>query len=333
MKEKLLDISACPKCAGNITLQSSMNVESYGEIKEGTLICSSCNSEFLIKNYIPRFAHSENYAESFGFQWLKHSSTQIDDLSGIDLSRDRFFQVTKWPTNLKGQRILEAGCGAGRFTEVALKTGAEVFSFDYSMAVDANLHNNGRNPRLHLFQGDIYNIPLQKASFDKIFCFGVLQHCPSPQKAFLSLIPYLKSGGEIVIDIYDLSFRTFVNPKYWLRPFTRRISPEKLYEIVQVIVPIIFPIKTWITENVPFGKYFTFFIPVAYHKGFLPHVDKLTNEQLLEWSILDTFDKFAPAYDKPQRINTVKRWFEDAELENVDICRGPNGINGKGIKL
>ncbi len=333
MKENLLDISACPKCVGNITLQSSKNVVSNSEIKEGTLICSSCSSEFLIKNYIPRFVHSENYAESFGFQWLKHSSTQIDAFSGIDLSRDRFFQVTKWSASLKGQRILEAGCGAGRFTEVALETGAEVFSFDYSMAVDANIVNNGLQENFHLFQADIYHIPLRKASFDKIFCFGVLQHCPNPKKAFLNMIPYLKSGGEIVIDVYDLSFRTFVNPKYWLRPFTKRMNLEKLYKLVHIIIPILFPVKMWITENIPFGKYFSFFIPVAYHKGFLPHIDKLTNEQLLEWSILDTFDKYAPAYDKPQRINTIKRWFADAGLENVEICYGPNGINGKGAKL
>lgn len=68
-------------------------------------------------------------------------------------------------------------------------------------------------------------------------------------------------------------------------------------------------------------------------KDFYLTFDKLTNEQLLEWSVLDTFDKFAPAYDKPQRINTVKRWFDAAGFENVEICKGPNGINGKGIKI
>lgn len=182
--------------------------------------------------------------------------------------------------------------------------------------MDANIVSNGVQENFHLFQADIYHIPLRKASFDKIFCFGVLQHCPNPKKAFLSLIPYLKSGGEIAIDIYDLSFRTFVNPKYWLSPFTKRMNPEKLYKIVYIVVPILFPVKMWVTEKIPFAKYFSFFIHVAYHKGFLPYIDKL-----------------APAYDKPQRINTVKRWFVDAGFENVEIYYGPNGINGKGIKI
>lgn len=318
-------------CDSKIAIKSVVE-ESNGEIREGTLYCIACKSEFSVQNSIPRFVPPENYAHSFGFQWNKHARTQIDKFSGISMSRDRFFYVTKWNKNLNGQKILEAGCGAGRFTQIALELDADVFSFDYSNAVDANFANNGLKDNFHPFQADIYHIPLQRGSFDKIFCFGVLQHCPDPKKAFMSLIPFLRTGGEIAIDIYDLTFRAFVNPKYWFRPFTKRMSQENLYKLVQNVVPRLFPIKMWITEEVPFGKYFAFFIPIAYHKGFLPHADKLSYEQLLEWSILDTFDKFAPKYDKPQRISTIKKWFADAVLVNVHVDYGPNGIIGRGVK-
>ncbi len=332
MKEKALDMFACPECAGNLIFQLSKEVEPNGEIERGTLICRSCNCEFPINNYIPRFVPPENYAKSFGFQWNKHAKAQMDKFCGQPISRERFFRVTEWPENLEGQKILEAGCGAGRFTQFAIETGADVYSFDYSNAVEANITNNGLQANLHLSQADIYHIPLKRASFDKIFCFGVLQHCPNPKKAFLSLIPYLKPGGEIAIDIYDLTLRALVNPKYWLRPFTKRLPPERLYKLVQKVVPKVFPIKMWITEKIPFGKYPAFFIPIAYHKGFLPYFDKFSYEQLLEFSILDTFDKFAPKYDKPQRIETVRKWFAEAGLANIDVRYGPNGINGKGNK-
>lgn len=331
MKKTFLDILVCPKCNGNIIVEKVFE-ESAGELKEGVLYCDACKADFLINNYIPRFVPSENYANSFGFQWNTHSRTQIDKFSGLNMSRDRFFSVTGWPDDLRGHKILEAGSGAGRFTQIALDTGAEVFSFDYSNAVDANLDNNGLHKNLHLFQADIYNIPVRRESFDKIFCFGVLQHCPNPRKAFMSLIPFLKSGGEVAIDIYDFTFRAFVNPKYWLRPMTKRLPPDKLYNLVQKIVPRLFPVKMWITEKIPFGKYFAFFIPIAYHKGFLPHADKLSYEQLLEWSILDTFDKFAPRYDKPQRLSIVRKWFADAVLVKVHVDYGPNGIIGRGVK-
>ena len=332
MKEKVLKIFACPECNGDLSVHISAIIESDGEIKEGILCCNNCKTQFAIRNYIPHFVPSENYASSFGFQWNKHARTQLDKFCGQPISKDRFFRVTGWSENLEGQKILEAGCGAGRFTQIAIETGSEVFSFDYSNAVDANLENNGLHDKFHIFQGDIYHIPMQKARFNKIFCFGVLQHCPDPKGAFMSLVPYLQSGGEIVVDIYDLSFRSFVNPKYWLRPITKHLAPEFLYKIVEKVVPKLFPIKMWLTEKIPFGKYPAFFIPIAYHKGFLPYFDKFSYEQLLEWSILDTFDKFAPKYDKPQRISTIRKWFAEAGLKNIEVCYGPNGINGKGVK-
>lgn len=334
MNKVMIDMLACPSCYGSVIILPASKIEynGNGNIKEGKLSCINCKSEFPVTNYIPRFVPPENYANSFGFQWNIHSKTQVDTFSGVSMSRDRFFQVTGWSPNLKGQRILEAGCGAGRFTQIALTTGAEVFSFDYSNAIDANYSNNGKQERFYPFQGDIYKIPLNKGAFDKVFCFGVLQHCPDPKKAFLSLLPFLKSGGEIAIDIYDFTLRTFVNPKYWLRPFTRNLAPEQLYQLVQKIVPKLFPIKMWITEHIPFGKYFAFFIPVAYHKGFIPHADKFNYNQLLEWSILDTFDKFAPRYDRPQRISTIKKWFKEAGLKNVEVSYGPNGIIARGVK-
>jgi hypothetical protein len=49
---------------------------------------------------------------------------------------------------------------------------------------------------------------------------------------------------------------------------------------------------------------------------FLPLVDQRTLPselepgQAREWSVLDTFDMYSPAYDHPQRIETVQDMFE-----------------------
>ena len=69
----------------------------------------------------------------------------------ISQGYDRLFNVTGWDKRLKGEKILEVGSGAGRFTEILLGTGAEITSFDYSNAVTANYNNNydrgNLNPR------------------------------------------------------------------------------------------------------------------------------------------------------------------------------------------
>ncbi len=297
------------------------------------LCCKKCKIEFPIIDGIPRFVNQNNYANSFGYQWNKYKKTQLDSVSKLKISENRFYRVTCWDKKkLKLQKVLEAGCGAGRFTEVIIKTGAEVYSFDYSDAVEANFQNNFKNQNLVVFQANIFSIPLESESFDKIFCLGVLQHTPNPKKAFKSLVPYLKPGGEICIDVYDFSFRTLLNLKYWFRPITKRIKKEKLYSFIFKVVPFLFPIKMFITENIPLGKYFAFFIPIAYHKGFIKEMDNMTYKDLLEWSILDTFDKYAPMYDKPKTIWEVRKWFNEKEFSDINVSYGPNGIIAKARK-
>ncbi|MFC1991159.1 methyltransferase domain-containing protein [Chloroflexota bacterium] len=330
MKESIITYFCCPKCGGELIAESSLS--DHGEIKEGGLICANCNASFPIRNYIPRFVSDENYAASFGFEWNRHARTQIDKFSGTTISKERFFKVTNWSNEMKDQLILEAGCGAGRFTQVALDTGAQIFSFDYSNSVDANLQNNEITEKLHIFQASIYDIPLKHEAFDRVFCFGVLQHTPDVKKAFMSLLPYLKDGGEIVIDVYNRPWYNPIIPRYIVRwlfgPLIRKMKPDTLYEIVSKIVPVLLPVKIFLRKIPLIGRYGSFLIPVANLKGVLP----LTKEQLLEWGTLDTFDMLSPRYDTPQRLNNVKDWLVEAGLTDIEVKYGPNGINARGIK-
>ena len=85
------------------------------------------NKSYKIINTIPRFCPIENYSESFGFQWNLFDKTQLDTYSGSDLTSERFWNETKWdPKSLTNMRVLEVGCGAGRFSEVFLKKTKEL---------------------------------------------------------------------------------------------------------------------------------------------------------------------------------------------------------------
>ena len=92
------------------------------------------------------------------------------------MSYTRFWSSTNWNIDeLKGKNILEVGCGAGRFTEVFLKSTEEtLYSLDYSSAVEANMRNNYSNhSRLNLVQASIYEMPFEDGTFDKIFCLSL----------------------------------------------------------------------------------------------------------------------------------------------------------------
>lgn len=315
----------CRDCGAEELLCQIAQGQQLSGIEDGIIRCNGCGTEYSVVKGIPRFVPLENYASSFGYQWNVHRETQLDSNTGLPISRNRVFAVTGWPECLDGQAILEAGSGAGRFTEVLLGSGADVFSFDFSNAVEANCANNGNNPHLHLFQGDIFRVPLRKSSFDKVFCLGVLQHTPDPARAFKSLAEFVRPGGELVIDVYTKSFQHLCQWKYLLRPLTKRMNKELLYKIISTIVPKLIPIAKLFRRFG--GKYGARLLPfVEYSRLGLP---KYLNEQ---WAILDTFDMFSPMHDHPQTVATVNNWFKDAGFEDVKVDYGPNGVIGKGKK-
>jgi hypothetical protein len=63
------------------------------------------------------------------------------------------------------------------------------------------------------------------------------------------------------------------------------------------------------------GKLLKRLVPVANDEGILP----LSEKQLREWALLDTFDWLAPAYDQPQTATTLRHWFEAADMSEIEV--------------
>ena len=309
MDEQLYGLFRCPDCG------AELNVEKAGE----GFSCRACAHSFPVRDGIPRFVKDSAYCGSFGLQWNRHRKAQMDSHNGFSFSRERLFSSTGWNSSLAGQLILEAGSGAGRFTEILAGTGATVYSFDLSSAVEANHENN---PGAVVFQADIYRIPLARSRFDKILCLGMLQHTPDPEKSFLSLVPMLKPGGEIVIDIYKRSPAALLHWKYVLRPLLKRMEQERLYRLSCRLVDVFGRAsgraRRW------FGPAGARIFPVCDYSHLVPAG---LNREL---SILDTFDMYAPAYDRPASLASVRSWFEKSGLKDIRVSYGPNGIVAKG---
>tara|TARA_A100001011_G_C14169323_1_gene781756 strand:- start:188 stop:1147 length:960 start_codon:yes stop_codon:yes gene_type:complete len=269
------------------------------------------NNEFKIIKKIPRFVDTLNYANNFGFQWNKFREIQIDN-SEFNLSYKRFFaQIDKKPQDLDNKKILEVGCGAGRFTNILLKhTNAEVHSVDLSNAVEANLKNHEKyyNKRLFLYQADVYKLPFESNSFDFVFCFGVLQHTPNIKKTLESLIKMTIPKKEIIVDFYPIKgWYTKIHAKYILRPILNKLSNEKLYNLINYNVDWL--MKTYIfLKKIKLGK-LTRFLPLCdFDTDIIKNLDK---KKLREWVLLDTFDQYSTAYDSPQKIKNIKKYFEE----------------------
>jgi SAM-dependent methyltransferase len=265
-----------------------------------------------------RIVQEDNYTENFGYQWNKFVGTQVDKNSELSVSKTRFFAESQWDKeDLTNKNILEVGSGAGRFSQVVLDyTKGNLYSVDYSNAVEANYKNNGPNERLHLFQASIYEMPFAPSQFDKVFCFGVLQHTPDVELSVKTLIDMVKPGGELVVDFYPIKgWWTKVHAKYIFRPYTKKLSHEKLYKKIDRNIDWLIKIYQFFSK-IGIGKMTNRFLPICDIDGTLPK--NLTKEQLREWCVLDTFDMFSPQYDQPQKLNTVVGWFNKYGMKNVE---------------
>lgn len=290
---------------------------------------------FEVVRGIPRFCSADNYSESFGFQWNQFDRTQLDIFSGAKHSQERFYGETEWsPEILDHSTVLEVGSGAGRFSEVFLRTTSGILhSVDYSSAVDANMRNNSQyGDRLRLAQASIYEIPFPDSSFDKVFCLGVLQHTPSFEESVAALIKKAKLGGEIVVDFYPIKgWYTKVHSKYILRPLTRRLPKSLLLKIIRFNINwmlSLFDILCFMRLEA-----LTRFIPITDVRNF-PR--ELTDKQRKEWAVMDTFDAFSPAYDNPKRLEDVKRMFTKCGCEVIYAglakCAGGEATVVRAIK-
>lgn len=221
MKNELLELLRCPKTGKRLYLTDEFFRDQ--RLISGRLQTDDNLHSYQIKNSIPRFVDGDNYASNFGMQWNRFRKTQLDSNSGHSISEDRFYSATGWsPNDLRGKLVLDVGCGAGRFAEIALNAGANVIALDYSSSVDACLLNLADRQNLMIVQGDIYSLPFPKESFDYVYSLGVLQHTPDVKRAFMALPPFVKKGGKLCVDFYWLRFITVMHSKYFLESLPKK---------------------------------------------------------------------------------------------------------------
>lgn len=295
----------------------------------GTL--SDGKNEWPIVNYIPRFVPKFDYWDSFSLQWQRHPRIMNALFSGMTLYEDRFRKETRWGGDLKGQIVLEAGCGVGSFTAPALATGATVISFDVSAGVETVYADNWQNENSLVVQASIYEMPFAK-TFDKVFCFGVLQHTPDPKKSFASLVSMLKPGGSIATDIYAevplTRYHGMLRAKYFVRRFVAGMEPDRLHRWITRYVAVAFPFFRAV-QKFPRG------VLVSQHFMIDQYQTRLTGmrpEFFKEFAVVDIIDMLGAAYDLPATKEEFTKWHHECGLSAVDVDYGYNGLEGRGVK-
>ncbi len=102
-----------------------------------------------------------------------------------------------------GERILEPGCGSGRFTEVlaaAVGPSGLVLGVDLSAEMLARARGRGLPPQVQLRRGSVLSVEADGQTFDKIICLNVFPHFSDREGTLRRFARLLRPGGDLWIN-------------------------------------------------------------------------------------------------------------------------------------
>lgn len=268
-------------------------------LKVDCLGCPECQLNVPVRDGIPRFVEDE-HLQSFGLQWNKYEVAHDEE------DRATFEAKTGMKlSDLKGKRVLDAGCGGGRYSKLVAEAGAEVVAVDQSSAVEkaallcAELEGS-------FLQADLKHLPLEPESFDFVFSIGVMHHDVETRPVFDAVARMVKPGGRFSVWLYRQNQWWQEGINCFLRRSTTRMSTSRL--------------EKWCR--------------LGAFAGGVPVLNKLANKVVNfsshpDWEnrVCDTFDWYAPQYQHHHTVEELRTWFEESGFE--DVVTLPPEKNGK----
>jgi SAM-dependent methyltransferase len=99
-----------------------------------------------------------------------------------------------------GERVLDLGCGAGRFLAALRDAGAEPVGVELAEAALTRAGRNVPGADLRLVEPD-GSLPLEHASVDLVWCSEVLEHIADTAHTLLEARRVLRPGGRLLVTV------------------------------------------------------------------------------------------------------------------------------------
>src|SRR5688500_7320709 len=99
-----------------------------------------------------------------------------------------------------GERVLDLGCGAGRFVAALRDAGAEVAGVELAEAALERARRNAPGADVRLVEPD-GSLPLEHASVDLVWCSEVLEHVADTAHLLLEARRVLRPGGRLLVTV------------------------------------------------------------------------------------------------------------------------------------
>ncbi len=207
-----------------------------------------------------------------------------------------------------GARVLEVGCGTGQLGAFLSVGGRAVVGVDMTRAslelAGAFKQRQGlRN--CNFIHGDLFDLPLQPASFDLVICKGVLMATHDARAGLHAICRFLRPGGYLIIGLYNRIARIPTT----LRRISFRLTkadPRKLDYVMRKMARSDQKLRAWYLDQYAH-----------------PHETRHTVDQVLRWfdeedielvagvpplRLGEPFDATRPLFAAQRKGARVARW-------------------------
>jgi ubiquinone/menaquinone biosynthesis C-methylase UbiE/uncharacterized protein YbaR (Trm112 family) len=306
----------------------------YGiEVNEGELVADT-GSRYPIVGGIPRLFSEQTRGwlkknqETFSLEWKMFRFGERNWGQSIEFRRELFLRAWGLTRDelpeLKGKLILDAGCGSGLLSmNMADHFGMEVVAMDLAFGIEQAYRKN-TNPYVYYLQGSVLEPPLRRATFEMVYCAGVLVALPDTRNGFRVLTPLLAPGGRCFIWVYH--------------PIDARHHPRDrrkmaLYNWIRVNVTSRLPIR--LQRMI----YSTWIPPYLVKRSISNLFARERDERTVRERMQDWVDMFSPLYQNRHTEEEVLEWFraEGFEAEAIsyteDYGFGARGTWPSRVKM
>jgi SAM-dependent methyltransferase len=167
---------------------------------------------------------SVGFAELRVRQLQARTRDEIDRLAAdaggaAELSRHPYYAcIGTWLSPEQGRRVLEVGCGPGKFVAMLASLGFDVTGIDPHAFPEWDLIR-GRH-RVDLREGvAAEDLPFPDGSFDAAACLGALLYFEDPERGLREIRRVVRDGGRLVL-------RTVNRENAYTRRTGRRLDPS-----------------------------------------------------------------------------------------------------------
>ncbi len=202
------------------------------------LFCGVGSYNLDVKSNIIYDDIKDHTADVYGVAWGSNDAESMV-LEAKEIIIERFAKNNIDLSVITGKKVLDLGCGSGRYScALALLGASEVVAVDYG---DPGLKKGMEladkfNLKIDFQKQDILNLNLETNSFDFVFCHGVAQHTGDIKKVTSEIFRVLRPGGKTWYYIYG-SGGLFWEILEGFNKFMKRVSISErfAFDVLQII--------------------------------------------------------------------------------------------------